>query len=118
VVLDGDIAFFDVDIGRTVLAHGAELDEMTVRGEFANRKEHVQCADNVIHLSEDRVLTVDHRIRSRTLLGEVDDSFRLETLDHRSEKIVIGDITDEKLDGLARDLLPDPETIREKANRR
>jgi len=36
VVFDGDVALFDVDVGRAVLAHGSQLDEVTIRQEFAD----------------------------------------------------------------------------------
>src|ERR1700682_1727720 len=101
VVLDRDVALFDVDIGRSVFAHGSQLDEMALRAKFANSEEHVHRAYHIIYLREDGVLAVDHGIRSGALLSEVNDGVGSESLDRRFEEIVIGDVTHKKLDGLA-----------------
>src|SRR3989440_1661136 len=117
VVFDGDVALFDVNVGGAVLAHGAQLDEVTIRQKFANGEKNVQCSDDVVHLGEDGVLAVDHRVGSRALLGEMDHGFRFEGLECGSEKVVVGNVTDKQFDGLAGHVLPDPDAIRQRANR-
>ena len=79
-MLDGDVALFDVDVGRAVLAHGAQLDQVAVGGELADGEEHVEGADDVVDLGEDGVLAVDHRVGRGALLGEVHDGVGLERL--------------------------------------
>src|SRR4029077_20483483 len=117
VVFDGDVALFDINIGRAVLAHGSQLDEVTVRQEFADGEKHVQCSDDVVDLAEYGMLPVDHRIGSRALFREMDHRFRLEGIQRRSEKIVLGNVTNELLDGLACQVLPDPDAVRQRTNR-
>src|SRR6266550_448053 len=117
VVFDGDVALFDVNVGGAVLAHGAQLDEVTIRQKFANGEKNVQCSDDVVHLGEDGVLAVDHRVGSRALLREMDHGFRFEGLKCGSEKVVVGNVTDKQFDGLAGHVLPDPDAIRQRANR-
>src|SRR5712692_4570436 len=117
VVFDGDVAFFDVEVGRAVLAHSPQFDEVAIREEFADGEKDVQCADDVIDLGEDGVFAVNHRVRSRALFREMNHCFRFEGLERGSEKVVIGNVTDEQLDGLAGQVLPDPNAIRQRTNR-
>ena len=117
VVLDGDVALFDVDVGSPVFAHGAQLDEVAIGAQFANGEEHVHGAHHVIHLGEDRVFAVDHRIRRGTLLGEMDDGVRLKCFYGGFEKIVIGNVADKELDGFSCAFLPDAQPVGERTNR-
>ncbi len=84
VVFDLDIAFLDIDVRRPVFAHRSELHQMAIGRQFAQREQQVHRADHVIHLRRNRVLAVDHRIRRRTLLGEMHYRFGLERLYRRS----------------------------------
>ena len=79
IVLDGDVAFFDIDIGRAVFAHGAELDQVAIGLKLAQCEEQIQRAHDVVHLREHRMFAVDHGIGSGALFGEMDDGFRLES---------------------------------------
>ena len=101
-----DVAFFDVDVGRAVFAHGAQLHQVAVGLELAQREQQVQRAHHVVHLGEDRVLAVDHGIGRGALLGEMNHGVRLEVLDRGGEKVVVGHVADEELDVLSGDLLP------------
>ena len=116
-MFDRDVTFFDIDVGRAVFAHRAQLDQVTVRQKFAKREQHVQRADDVIHLRENCVLPIDHRIGSRALLREVHHCFRLERFERGSQKIVVGDVANENLDGLARQVLPHADAIGQRTNR-
>src|SRR6266704_4840407 len=84
---------------------------------FAKREQHVQRADDVIHLRENCVLPIDHRIGSRALLREVHCCFRLERFERGSQKIVVGNVANENLDGLARQVLPHADAIGQRTNR-
>jgi hypothetical protein len=106
-VLDLDVAFFDVDVGRAVFAHGAQLHQVAVRIDLAQRKQQVQRADDVVDLGEGRVLAVDHRVGRGALLGEVYDGFRPEITDVRGDKVVVAHVAFEDLDGLAGKLPPE-----------
>src|ERR1700733_255495 len=118
VVLDFDVALFNVDIRRTVLAHRPELHQVAVVVEFAQREQQVQRADHVIYLRERGVAPVNHRIRSGALLGEVDPGFGLEFVERFGEELVVGHVTDEQVDLLAGVFVPGAETIRKRLDRR
>ncbi len=81
-----DVAFFDVDVGRAVLAHGAQLDQVAIRPELLQGEEEVQRADHVVDLGEHRVFAVDHRVRRGALLGEMNDGVRSKGLDRGERK--------------------------------
>ncbi len=117
-MLDGDVALLNINIGRAVFTHRAQLDQVTLRLEFLEREEHVEGADNVVHLREDGVFPVDHRVGSGALLGKMDDSVGLKHLDGRREKIVIGHVAGERFDDVPGEFLPDPQPVREGTNRR
>ena len=111
VVLDADVAFFDIDIGRAVFAHGSELDQMAVGLELAEGEEEIERADDVVHLGEDGVLAVDHRIGRGALLGKMDHGVGAHGFDGGSEKIVVGDIAGKLVDVLAGQLAPDAQAF-------
>ena len=71
VVLDLDEAFLDVDVGRPVLAHGAQLHQVRLGRRLPHREEQVQGPHDVVDLRLRRVHGADHRVRRRPLLGEV-----------------------------------------------
>jgi hypothetical protein len=116
VVLDGDVSLFDIDIGRAVFSHGAEFDQVAVGLEFAQGKEQIQRAHDVVHLGADGVVAIDHRIRRGALFGKVNNGFRLKSLNGRSQKLVVRHIADEQLDRLAGKLVPDFQAVSERAN--
>ena len=72
LVLDLEPALLDVDVRLAVLAHRAELDDVDVAVDLADRVHHVEGADDVVGLRVDRVAAVDHGVRRGALLGEVD----------------------------------------------
>ncbi len=111
VVLDFDVAFLDVDIRGAVLAHGSEFDQMAVGPQLADREEQIQSADDVVDLSGNRMLAVDHRIRRGPLLGEMDHCVGLTGFDRGSEEVVIGHVADQQLDILAGEIAPGLETF-------
>src|SRR5207247_8428286 len=86
---------------RAERSHRPQLDEETSRQELAEGEEYVQRADHVIYLREDRVLAVNHRIGSGPLFREMNNRVRFEGLERGSQKLVIGNVSDEQLDGLA-----------------
>ena len=70
-VRDLDEPFLDVDVGRAVLAHGSQLDQVDVRIDLGDGVEEVEGPHDVVDLGVDGVGPVDHRVRSAALLREV-----------------------------------------------
>ena len=118
VVLDGDVALFNINIRRAVFAHRTQLDQVTLRLEFLECEEQVEGAHNVVHLREDGVFPVDHRVGSGALLGKMDDGVGLERFDRGREKVVIGHVAGERFYDVPGEFLPDPQPVREGTNRR
>src|SRR5882724_10613266 len=112
IVLDLDEAFFNVDVWRSILAHGAKFHEMTIGLKFFDGKKHVQRSHNIIYLCEYRVLAVNHGIRRRALFGKVDNRFRFERFEYRTQKLIVADITNEGLDRFSGKALPGTKPIR------
>src|ERR1700683_1436281 len=81
IVLDRDVAFLNIDIGRAIFPHGAELDEVTLGLKLAQRKEQIERPHDIVHLSENRMFAVDHGIRSGALLSKMDHGMRFEAMD-------------------------------------
>ena len=91
---------------------------MAIRLELAQSVQEIQRANHVVHLREDGVLAVDHRVRGGALFGKVYDRLRPKSRDGGGEKIVIRHIAYEKLNLLPGELLPNPKAIGQSANRR
>ncbi len=98
VVLDLEVALFDVDVGGAVLPHRAQLQEMRAGHDVAYRPQHIERADDVVGLCEDGVLTVDHGVRRRSNLAVVHDRLGLERPHRVLELFVFGDICVERHD--------------------
>src|ERR1019366_8792076 len=95
------------DVGRPVLAHGPELDEVDRRVDVHDRVEDVQRVDHVVVLRVDGVLLVDHRVRRGPLLSEVHDRLGAERLDDTVGEVRVHEVAGPAGELLARDLLPD-----------
>ena len=118
LVVDLDEAFLDVDVGRPVLAHRAELHEVAVRHAVAHREQQVEVADHVGVLRLDRVPAGDHRVGRRGLLAVVDDGLGQGLGDHAVEELAVLDVADERHDVAARNLAPRLDPLRQRADRR
>ncbi len=92
--------------GRAVLAHRAELDEVRLGGDVADREQDVEVADDVVRLGVGRRADVDHRVRCRRLLAVVDHRVGTERLEHGLDERVVRQVADEQLDVLPADLAP------------
>ena len=92
LVVDRNIPLFDVDIGRTILTHCTQLDQVAIGHVVSHRVEHVEVAKDIIRLGIDGVTAVDHRVGRSTLLAIVDDRFGLEPAHHWLEEAVVTDI--------------------------
>src|SRR5579863_9561801 len=90
---------------------------MAIGNDLVDGKQQVQSADHVVHLREHGVLAVDHGVRRGPLLGEVNYRVRLEGPDRGGEKLVIGNIPREEVDGLSSQLLPGAQALGERPNR-
>jgi len=106
LVLDLEEALFDVNVGRAVFAHRAQLDEMAVRRAFAQRPEDVECPRQVVDLREHGAVVVDHGIRRGGLLAVVDDGFRTEGFKDVLHGGVVTQVADVEVDRAARCLFP------------
>ena len=117
LVLDLDEALLDVDVGRPVLAHRPELDEVAVGHPVAQREQQVQRADHVRLLRVDRVAAGDHRVRRRRLLAVVDDRLGQHVGDDLVEELAVVDVADHRLDVAPRDLPPGLDPLAERGDR-
>jgi len=81
VVVDVDPALFDVDVGRSVLAHRSQLHQVGVGRELVHGVEDVQRVDDVVVLREDGVLPVDQGVRRGRELAVMDDDLGFEVLE-------------------------------------
>jgi hypothetical protein len=105
-VLELEPAFLDVDVGRAVHAHRAQLDQVDVRVGLGDGVEHVERADHVVLLGVDRVPAVDHRVRRGPLLGVVHDRVGPEVLDDVIREHGVGQVADVHADREAGQLPP------------
>src|ERR1022692_4106494 len=106
LVLDIQPAFLDVDVGRAVLTHGAQLDQVDLRVGLGDRVQHVEVADHVVGLGVDRVLPVNHGVRRGALLGEVNPRVGPEVLHYVVGKRRVHQVADVGLDVFAGVLPP------------
>src|ERR1700688_1872310 len=111
VVLNGDVAFLDIDIRSAVLTHGAQLNQVALGAQFTNREEHVHGAHHVVYLRKDGVLAVNHRIGGAALLRKVHYRVGLKGFDCGFQKIVIGHVAYEQFDSLTGNFLPDAQAV-------
>ena len=106
VVVDLDVALFDVDVRRAVLAHRAELHEVRVGREVAHRVDHVQRVHDVVRLGEDRVLAVLHGVGRARHLAVVHDRLGPELAEERLGHRPVGEVALGEADLVAGDVLP------------
>src|SRR5579863_202253 len=118
VVLNADIAFFNVDIRRPVFAHGPQLDQVAVGLKFLDGEQYVEGSDDIVYLAKDGVAAVDHGVRSGPLLGEMDHRLRRKLLHDFSQEFIVENISDGELDLLTCDSLPSAESLGQGANGR
>src|SRR5438067_4268507 len=117
LVMDLDVALFDVDVGRAVLAHRAELDDVAVGHVLADREHQVEGADHVRLLREHRVLARLHRERRGRLLRVVDHHIGQHLGHNAVEEVALVHVADVRLDPPARVLLPRRDTLLEGRDR-
>ncbi len=106
VVLEVEPALLDVDVGRAVGAHRAQLDQVDARVDLRDRVQQRQRAEHVVRLGVERVRPVDHRVRRGPLLGEVHDGVRPERPDHRVGEDRVAQVAHVAPDGGAGQRLP------------
>ena len=111
LVGDLDETLFDVDVGGSVLAHRAQLDQVDGRITLGDGVQQVEGAHHVVDLGVDGVLAVDHGVGSGTLLGEVHDRLGLETLERAVHEDGISQIADEGIELETRHFFPHPDTV-------
>src|SRR6185437_10552267 len=106
LVFNLNVALLDVNVGRAVFAHGAELDQVAVGQVGLHGPNEVQGADHVVGLAEDGAVHVHHRVGRGGLFAIVDDGIGAERLQHVGDNAVVAQIADEQLDAVAGYLLP------------
>ena len=84
---------------------------MDVGVDLLDRVHHVEVADDVVHLRVDRVLAVDHGVRRRALLPEVDDGIGPRLGDDAVGEGGVGEVADAHVDRVAGYLLPARDAI-------
>jgi hypothetical protein len=99
-ILDGEEAFGNVQVGRAVLAHGAELHQVGLRTRLPHGEQDVQRGLNVVDLREDRVLHVHHAVGGRRLLAQVDEGLRLERAQHVEDEVVVAEVAAAEIQAL------------------
>ena len=114
---DRDKPLLDVDVGRAVLSHRAQLDQVRLGGELLDREQDVDGADDVVVLGVDGPGAVDHRVGRGTLLAKVDDGVGLEGLEGCGQKLKVADVADQELDVFARDLSPGLDAVVRRGDR-
>src|SRR5581483_8089607 len=118
VVLDRDVAFFDIDIRRSVFAHRSQLDQVAIRLEFLQREKQIESAHHIVNLSSDGMFAIDHREGRRALLSEMNHSLRLEILYESGHEFIICEVSRIEFDRTSRGLLPRAQTLGHGRNRR
>src|SRR5215204_5053592 len=111
VVLDLDVALFDVYVGLAVLTHRAELHQVAVGHVLAYGIEHVQVADNVVVLGVDGMAPVDHGVGSGPLLGEVHDGLGLVALHDLGDELPVKQVAELEPYDLRAHLAPGPDPV-------
>src|SRR5205823_5788021 len=108
---DGEEALLDIDIGRSVLTHGAELDEVRLWCVIAQGKEKVERADDIVDLGHGGVREVDHGEGSAALLGKMDQGLRLDLLHQLGDGASIAQVHRSPPDGPASQSLPEGDPL-------
>lgn len=107
VVGDSDVALFDIDVGGTVFAHGAELDKVTIGRVFSDGVEQIHGADDVVGLGVDGMTPIDHRVWGAALFAKMHDGVRSEAFEGWLKKGIVAEIAHKQLDVLAGELMPE-----------
>src|SRR5260370_42546143 len=82
LVLNFNKAFFDVNVGGSILAHGSELHQMAVEPEFFHGPQHIESSADIVHLGKQAAVVVNHEITRGRLLGIVHIGVRTKSLEH------------------------------------
>ncbi len=106
LVLDLDVALFDVDVGAAVLTHRAELDQVAVGVVLEDREDDVEVVLHVVELREDRLRAPLHRVGRRRDLAVVDDRVGVEVPHDAVQQVVVAQVDQVDVDRAPRDLLP------------
>ena len=100
-VLDVEPAFFDVDIGRAVLAHGAQLDDMAIGRVLHDRPDQVHGRIEIVVEREAGLTVANHGVGRRRLFRIVNHRIRPEIQEDPFQRAVVGHIADFHADLMA-----------------
>jgi hypothetical protein len=98
LVRDLDPALLDVDVGRAVLAHGAELDDVAVGRVLEAGPDRVEGGFQVVAQGAPRRVEAHHRVGRGRLLGIVDHEVRPHVGEQGEHQRRIGAVADHGLD--------------------
>src|SRR5215467_2777136 len=89
IVLELEPTLFDIDVGCTVFAHSAKLDQMCMRADVTHSKDQIEGAEHVVVQRLNGTSAALHRKRGRRLLGEMDEHVWAEVLQQLDQSLVI-----------------------------
>src|SRR6202050_2606902 len=95
-VVDFDEALLNVDVGRAIFPHGAELHDVALELQIFNGPQQVQGSRNVVDLGEDGPVMVNHGIRSGWLLAIVNNRLRLKGIEHSFDDSIVAQVADKQ----------------------
>ena len=116
VVLDLDEALFDIDVGRPVFAHRAQLYQVALRKALSEEIEHVQRTRDVVLLRVHGMVAVNHGIGRRALLAVVNDHIRLKLPQLAVEEVEVRDVAGCYIDAPAARVVPGPHPLVQRAD--
>ena len=117
LVLDIHETLLDIDVGRAVLAHRAELDQMRVGDMLADSPQQLERADHIRLLGQHGVVDALHRKRGARLLAVVDDRVRLHVAHDVGDEGALRDVADLGVDRLSRHLPPGRDALVKRCDR-
>ena len=130
LMLDFNPTLFDVDVGRAVLAHGTQLDDVRITGEVSNSKHQIVGHQKIVLKGDIGIFVINQRIRGRRLLGVMYHRLRYPgeffvdgpgifhaTIKQGAHDVRVGEIADDNLDFLSGQLVPDPGPLDERGHR-
>ena len=95
-VVDFDEALLNVDVGRAIFPHGAELHDVALQLQLFYGPQQVQGSGNVVDLGEDGPVVVNHGIRSGWLLAIVNNRLRLKGVEHAFDDSIVAQVADKQ----------------------
>ena len=106
VVMDQDVALFEVDVRGAVFTHRPKLHQVGIGSEVPHRPQDVQGGDDVVVLCEDGVLATDEGVRRGRHLAVMDDRLWLELPEQPLHEVPVAQVALGHADAVSGDLPP------------